>query len=485
MHRSAISDYTIYNDLCLINGHWVSAEDRQTIAVTNPLNDDWLANIPLLTSNQIDQAIAAAQQAYTTWKATSPHYRRDLLHRWKALILEYVEDIAKILVHEQGKPYSEALAELKYALSYIDYYADESIRTYGEIIPSPFQKAELSVIKEPVGVVGIIAPWNFPTAMFVRKLAPCLAAGCTCVLKPDERTPLSAFSLMKLAVEAGIPPGVINCVTGDAALIGAAMCASHAVRKISFTGSVAVGKRLMRDASQTVKKLTLELGGNAPFMVFDDADVESAVDGLMAAKFRNAGQTCVAANRVYVHRSVYEPFVALLLERMTRLKMGNGLDPDVLIGPMIDALAMSRLESYVQDSLAQGASVICGGTRWEENTHIYKPTLIVNVSDDMPVMSCEVFGPVVSVATFRGDEEVLKRANNTAYGLACYLYTNNLKRIAFFKTHLEYGMIGINTGIISSAVIPFGGIKESGFGREGARQGIDEYLVSKYICLQN
>jgi succinate-semialdehyde dehydrogenase/glutarate-semialdehyde dehydrogenase len=485
VNPTAITDLYAYNNLCLINGKWVSAEDQRTIPVTNPFNNAWLAEIPCLTSHQIDEAIEAAQKAYAGWKATPPSARREVLHGWKSIILDNIEDISKILVHEQGKPYAEAVGELQYSLSYIDYYADEAIRTYGEIIPSPFLNAEISVVKEPIGVVGIIAPWNFPTTMFVRKIAPCLAAGCTCVLKPDERTPLSAFALLKLAVEAGFPAGVINCVTGDAEAIGAALCASRVVKKISFTGSIAVGKQLMRESSHTVKKLTLELGGNAPFLVFEDANIDNSVNGLMAAKFRNAGQTCVAANRIYIHSAVYRQFIEVLLERMAKLKMGNGMDPDVSIGPIIDSRAMARLESYVQRSIAQGAKVIYGGAKWEENSNFYKPTVIVDVSDDMPVMSCEVFGPIVSISKFNSDDAVLVRANNTMYGLACYLYTENIKRISRFKQELQYGMIGVNTGVISSAVIPFGGIKESGFGREGARQGIDEYLVLKYICLQN
>lgn len=479
----SIKSFDIYENKCLVNGEWSEGE-AASIPVMNPYTGEVIDDVPGLNEMQIERAIDAAHDAFGAWMMTSPQERRRILHRWKDLIAEHLEEIARILVTEQGKPYAEAAGELKYSLSYIDFYADEAIRTYGEVIPAPFPGADVSIIREPVGVVGIITPWNFPTAMFVRKMAPALAAGCTCVFKPDERTPLSAFSLMKLAHMAGFPAGTINCVTGAPSMIGEVFCKSEKMRKISFTGSVKVGKQLMRQSADTLKKLTLELGGNAPFIVFEDANLDSAVEGLMAAKFRNAGQTCVAANRVYVHEAVHDLFIEKLKEKLTALRPGNGLDENIRIGPMIDAKALDKVMDLLNRSLDAGAALICGGTIWKENPNVMLPTLIINVSDDMPVMREEVFGPVVSVSAFKDEDEVVHRANDSEYGLACYVYSESVRRVSRVSHALDYGMVGVNTGIISSALVPFGGKKSSGFGREGGHHGIEEYMTTKYVCVQ-
>lgn len=477
-----LTDLSIFNSLCLINGSFTTSMNLNAISVFNPFNNKWLADIPDLTYDQVLTAIESAGKALLNWKDTSPYSRREKLHQWKTLILENIEPLSAILVSEQGKPYSEAISELKYSLSFLDFFSDEAIRIYGESIPSPFPNSEVMVIKEPIGVVGIITPWNFPAAMLMRKVAACLAAGCTCVVKPDERTPLSAFSLMKLAVDAGIPAGVINCITGDPALICDLLCTNKIVKKISFTGSTLVGKKVMNMASDTVKSLSLELGGNAPFLIFNDADVKRAIDGLMVAKFRNSGQTCISANRVYIHSSIYNECISYLLSQMAKLKMGSGFDPNVSIGPIIDAQALTRIEKFVDESVNLGAKIIFGGGRWEENLNFYKPTVIVDVCDHMPVMQNEIFGPILSISTFYNDAEALARANDSIYGLACYLYTNDLGRILFFENQLQFGMISVNSGAMSSAFIPFGGIKESGFGKEGSKYGMNEFLISKCVC---
>lgn len=478
-----ISSLDVFNDLCLINGEYLSSTNNSKIDVFNPFNREWLAAVPSLLSIQILEAIAFAQEAQIKWRGVSPYSRREMLKAWKTLILNNIESIAAILVSEQGKPYNEAVNELRYGASFIDFYADEAIRIYGETIPSPFPHAEVMVIKEAIGVVGIIAPCNFPVAMIMRNIAPCLAAGCTCVVKPDERTPLSAFSLMKLAVEAGFPAGVINCITGDSKLIGEILCTSNTIKKISFTGSTTIGKKIMCDSSASLKRLTLELGGNAPFVVFNDAILEEAVNGLMIAKFRNTGQTCISANRVYIQASILQDFIDCLMEKMKKLRMGSGFDPGVSIGPIIDSKSIARLEEYVSQSVELGAKIIYGGEKWDKNPNFYRPTIMIGAYDSMPIMKNEVFGPIVPISSFGSDDEILARINDSVYGLACYLFTKDFGRIMRFKTHLEYGMVGINTGFISSAFIPFGGIKDSGFGREGSRHGLDEYLNLKYICL--
>jgi succinate-semialdehyde dehydrogenase/glutarate-semialdehyde dehydrogenase len=473
----------VFNDLCLVNGQYVASANNRKIDVFNPFNREWLADVPSLVPIQILEAIAFAQEAQFKWRDVSSYSRREMLKVWKTLILNNIESIAAILVSEQGKPYNEAISELRYGASFIDFYADEAIRIYGETIPSPFPDAEVMVIKEAIGVVGIIAPCNFPVAMIMRNIAPCLAAGCTCVVKPDERSPLSAFSLMKLAVEAGFPAGVINCITGDSQLIGEILCTSNVIKKISFTGSTTIGKKIMSDSSKSLKRLTLELGGNAPFVVFNDAIIEEAVHGLMFAKFRNTGQTCISANRVYIHASILQDFIDCLMDKMTNLRMGSGFDPGVSIGPIIDSKSIARLEEYVLNSVELGAKIIYGGEKWDENQNFYRPTIMIDACDSMPIMKNEIFGPIIPISCFDNDDEILERINDSVYGLACYLYTKDMGRIIRFKNQLQYGMVGINTGLISSAFIPFGGIKESGFGREGSRHGLDEYLNIKYICL--
>lgn len=479
-----LKDKSLFKNLCLIGGEWIDSADNNYIAVVNPFSNEKIAEIPQLTPEQVDKAILSASNAFNSWKSILVTERTTLLKKWNDLILQNVDDLATIMVMEQGKPLKEAISEIKYAASYIEFYAEEAKRIYGDILPSPFPDTRIFIIKQPIGVVGIITPWNFPAAMLMRKVAPALASGCTCVVKPDKNTPLTALAIMELAIRAGIPKGVINVITGNSAEIGQAFTQNNLVKKISFTGSTEVGKLLMQNASHTLTRITLELGGNAPFIVFGDANIENAVTGLMDSKFRNAGQTCVCANRVFVHSSILAEFNSRLIEKVEKLKVGNGMD-DNDIGPMINQEAIEKIENLITDAILQGATILLGGKRHKLGNQFFEPTILANISSAMNIFCTEIFGPVVAIVSFDTVDEVIKLANDTKQGLASYFYTSDMNNIWKVAEALEYGMVGVNSGAISSALIPFGGVKESGFGREGSKYGIEDYLNIKYIHLKN
>jgi succinate-semialdehyde dehydrogenase / glutarate-semialdehyde dehydrogenase len=479
-----LKDKSLLHTLSLIDGEWTGSDDNRYLSITNPFSDEIIAEIPQVTNEQIEKAIQAAHTAFKTWKNILVTDRAALLKKWNDLILANAEDLATIMVLEQGKPLKEAIGEIEYAASYIEFYAEEAKRIYGDILPSPFADTRILIIKQPVGVVGIITPWNFPAAMMMRKVAPALASGCTCVVKPDKNTPLTAIALIELSVRAGIPKGVVNLITGNSAKIGEAFAKSKLMSKISFTGSTEVGKLLMKNSSDTLKKITLELGGNAPFIVFEDANIENAVNGLINSKFRNAGQTCVCANRVFIHKTILNEFCNKLTERVAELKVGNGLN-DIDIGPLINQEAIEKIEYLITDATNNGAEITTGGKRHKLGKQFFEPTILVNITPEMDIFCTEIFGPVVAIVSFNSVDEVIKLANDTRYGLASYFYSSNMNTIWKVAEEIEYGMVGVNSGSISSALIPFGGVKESGFGREGSRYGIEDYLNIKYIHLKN
>ena len=476
-----LSDKSLMKTGNFIAGEWLPATDENTqIPVINPADGQVVARVFKASKQLCEKAIASAKIAFTDWRNSSPKKRTNVLQAWNALLHQHKRDLALIMTMEQGKPLGEAEGEIKYAASYLEYYAEEVKRIKGDILPAPDRSSKIIVAKEPVGVVGIITPWNFPVAMFVRKLAPALAAGCTCIVKPDERTPLSALAVMELGRRAGIPPGVVQMITGDPPEIGACLATHPDVAKLSFTGSTRVGKHLMALAASTVKRLSLELGGNAPFIVFSDADIPAAVEGLIASKFRNTGQTCVCVNRVFVHEDIHDAFVSILKEKVKELRIGSGLE-GCDVGPMIDEQAMNKVERLVQDACQRGAEVCCGGQRMALGPHYYEPTVLSGVTREMDIFKEEIFGPVVSITSFTETEEVIRMANDTPYGLASYVYSKDASVIWRITEALEYGMVGVNTGSISTAWAPFGGVKQSGFGREGSAYGMDEYLQLKYI----
>jgi succinate-semialdehyde dehydrogenase/glutarate-semialdehyde dehydrogenase len=473
-----------------IAGQWCNGQAGARHGVSDPATDAVFTSVP--DSSQADAlaAVNAADIAFPAWRARSARERAQLLKRWHALIIANTEDLARLISREQGKPLAEARGEVAYGASYVEWFAEEAVRTYGDLIPEPARGKKLMVVKEPVGIVAAITPWNFPLAMIARKIAPALAAGCTVVAKPAEDTPLTALALVLLAQEAGIPPGVLNIVTASRAqtpeVVGVWL-ADARVRKITFTGSTAVGKSLARDSAATLKKLSLELGGNAPFIVFDDADLEAAVTGLMAAKFRNGGQTCVSPNRVYVQASVYSRFAELLRAKVSALRVGPAMQEDSQIGPMINARAVVKIEQHVQDALAKGGAVLCGGHRLQDSRlhgpHYFSPTLIGDANGAMQLAQEETFGPVVALFRFDDEAEVIRLANATPFGLAAYFYASNIARVWRVADQLETGIVGINEGAISAEVAPFGGIKESGYGREGSRYGLEDYMHTKYMCM--
>lgn len=482
---SLIQDTGLLHDQAFINGAWVSSSGAR-FAVTNPANGEALAQVVNCDAADMQQAISAAEAALPAWRAKPAKERSILLRRWNDLALAAADDLARILTAEQGKPLAEAKGEIIYGMSFVEWFAEEAKRTYGETIPSPWPDRRLMVLREPVGVCGAITPWNFPNAMITRKIAPALAAGCTVVIKPAEQTPLSALALAELAIRAGFPPGVINIVTADSEksiTVGKVMCESPVVRKISFTGSTAVGRILMAQSAPTLKKLSLELGGNAPFIVFEDADLDAAVEGALASKYRNAGQTCVCTNRFYVHQSVYEAFVQKLAARASQLVVGNGQDAGVQQGPLIDEAALAKVQEHVADAVSKGAKVLAGGAPHALGGTYFAPTVLAHVNNTMKVATEETFGPVAPVFSFTTDAEAVAAANAVEFGLAAYFYGRDIGRVMRVAEQLEYGMVGVNSGLISTEVAPFGGIKQSGFGREGAAQGIDEYLTCKYVCL--
>ncbi|MCS6930298.1 MAG: NAD-dependent succinate-semialdehyde dehydrogenase [Saprospiraceae bacterium] len=465
-----------------VGGRWQEAYSGRTFPVYNPATGEVLAEVADCGPVETNEAIAAAEAAFPSWRTKTAAQRANLLWRWYELILEHVEDLALLMTLEQGKPLAEARGEVRYGASFVEWFAEEARRAYGEIIPPHSSRMRLLVFKEPIGVVAAITPWNFPHAMITRKVAPALAAGCTVVVKPSEETPLSALALAELAERAGFPPGVFNVVTGlDADAIGRALTESPAVRKLSFTGSTAVGKLLMRRCADTVKKISLELGGNAPFIVFDDADVDAAVEGAIASKFRNTGQTCICANRIFVQNAVYEAFVAKFTEQVRQQKMGSGLEPGVTVGPLINQRAIEKVERLLSDALEKGARVLIGGVR--RTGTFFEPTVVCNVRPGMNLLTEEIFGPIAPIIAFDSEEEVIRMANDTIYGLAAYFYGRDVGRIFRVAEALEYGMIGVNTGILGTAVAPFGGMKQSGIGREGSHYGLEEFLEIKYVCL--
>src|SRR5215813_4318068 len=478
-----LKDPKLFRQQCYIDGAWVDADGWATIAVDNPATGDTLGTVPKMGADETRRAIEAADRALPAWRAKTAKERANILRKWFNLMMENQEDLAQLMTAEQGKPLTEAKGEIAYAASFIEWFAEEAKRIYGDVIPSVWPDRRLVVIKQPVGVCGAITPWNFPAAMITRKVAPALAAGCTVVIKPATQTPFSAFALAELAERAGVPSGVMNVLTGSAQEIGAELTSSPIVRKITFTGSTEVGKKLMAQAASTIKKVSLELGGNAPFLVFDDADLDAAVEGAMISKYRNAGQTCVCANRILVQDRVYDAFAAKLAQKVKALKVGPGTEAGVQIGPLIDDKAVAKVEEHVQDALAKGAKVLVGGKKHQLGGLFYEPTLLTEVNTKMKVTREETFGPVAPLFRFKTEEEGIAMANDTEFGLASYFYARDVGRIWRVGEGLESGMVGINTGLISNEVAPFGGVKESGIGREGSKYGIEEFVEVKYLCL--
>ncbi|WP_206997213.1 NAD-dependent succinate-semialdehyde dehydrogenase [Trinickia mobilis] len=468
-----------------INGEWHPAkgEGDDTYAVRNPATGEVITYVAKAGAAETSQAIAAAERAFPAWRKLTAKERGARVKRWGELMLEHREALAELMVREQGKPLAEARGEVGYAASFLEWFAEEAKRMYGDVIPSPRPDSKIVVTREPIGVVAAITPWNFPLAMITRKAGPALAAGCTMVLKPSEETPLSAFALAVLAEQAGIPAGVFNIVSGDAVAIGGVLTASPVVRKLSFTGSTRVGKLLAKQSADTLKKLSLELGGNAPFIVFDDADIDAAVQGAIASKFRNTGQTCVCVNRFYVQDGIYDAFMQALTAAVKKMRVGNGFEGDVEQGPLINEAALSKVERHVEDALQKGAQVLTGGKRHALGGTFYEPTVLANASKSMLLAEEETFGPVAAAFRFKTEEEAIAAANDTPFGLSAYFYTRDLGRAWRVGEALESGMVGINEGIISTEVAPFGGVKESGLGREGSKYGLDEYVELKYMMM--
>jgi succinate-semialdehyde dehydrogenase / glutarate-semialdehyde dehydrogenase len=485
---SLLADPTLLKTDALLNGAWVAAQNEAArFAVADPATGQVLAQVANLGAVDAAAAISAADKAGPAWRAKTAKERGAVLMKWFALLHQHADDLARIMTAEQGKPLAEARGEVVYGASFIEWFAEEGKRVYGETIPSTDANKRTIIIKQPIGVCAAITPWNFPIAMITRKVAPALAAGCTVVIKPAEQTPLSALAVAELAQRAGMPAGVLNVLCADSAnsvAIGDVLCSSDVVRHLSFTGSTEVGRILARQCAPSIKKLSLELGGNAPFIVFDDADIPSAVEGAMASKYRNAGQTCVCANRLYVQAGVYDSFVAQLAVAAAKIKVGNGFEAGIHQGPLIDDAALGKVQSHVADAIAKGASVVIGGQPLPAlGGRYFAPTVLSNVSADMLCAKEETFGPVAPVFRFETEAEVVALANNTEFGLASYFYSRDIGRVFRVAEALEYGMVGINTGMISSAEVPFGGVKQSGLGREGARQGLEEYVQTKYLCL--
>jgi len=480
-----LHDTQLLRHQCYLDGQWISADSGHFLAVIDPASGRLLAQVPDCGAAETQRAIAAADAAWPAWRARTAKERAAVLRRWYELILAATDDLAQLITAEGGKPLAEAKGEVAYGAAFVEWFAEEGKRAYGESIPSPAGDKRLLTIRQPVGVCAAITPWNFPLAMITRKVAPALAAGCPAIVKPAEQTPLTALALAELASRAGLPAGVFNVITGSAQsaiAIGGELTASPVVRKLSFTGSTEVGRLLMAQCAPTIKKLSLELGGNAPFIVFDDADVDAAVEGALIAKYRNAGQTCVCANRLLVQTGVYEEFAAKLAARVAQLKVGNGFDEGVVQGPLIEASAVDKVEAHIADAVAHGARVLTGGQRHALGGTFFEPTVLAGVTSAMRVAREETFGPVAPLFSFASEGEAIALANATEYGLAAYFYSRDVARCFRVGEALEYGMIGVNTGLISNEVAPFGGVKQSGIGREGSRHGLDEYLEIKYLC---
>ncbi len=481
--RLTLSDRQLFREACYIDGQWVAPDGGPTIAVDDPATGAVIGRVPRLGASDARHAIDAAARAFPAWQARPARERAAVLRRWFELMLAHQDDLARLMTIEQGKPLAESKGETVYAASFLEWFAEEAKRVYGDTIPAPQPDKRILVLKQPVGVVACITPWNFPLAMITRKAGPALAAGCTVVLKPASQTPFSALALAELAARAGVPAGVLNVVTGPAAEIGGELTSNPLVRKLSFTGSTDVGKVLMAQCAGTVKKLSLELGGNAPFIVFDDADLDRAVEGAIVSKYRNTGQTCVCANRLLVQDGVYDAFAARLVEAVRSLVPGDGLEAGATQGPLIDDRAVDKVESHVADAVAKGARVLVGGRRHARGGRFYEPTVLGDVTPAMAVAREETFGPVAPLFRFRSEAEAVTLANDTEFGLAAYFYGRDLARVWRVAEALEYGIVGVNTGLISTEVAPFGGVKESGLGREGSKYGLDEFLEIKYVCL--
>lgn len=483
LSKQELSDPSLLRQQAYINGHWCDAINGETSLILNPATQLPLARVPHMGAKETQSAIDAAAGALSAWRALTAKERSNKLKRWYELIIENSDDLALIMTQEQGKPLAEAKGEVAYGAAFIEWFAEEAKRIYGDTIPGHQGDKRITVIRQGVGVTAAITPWNFPIAMITRKAGPALAAGCTMVIKPAQQTPFCALALVELAHRAGIPAGVINVVTGDAIVIGNTLCESPVVRKLSFTGSTPVGITLMKQCAPTLKKLSLELGGNAPFIVFNDADIDAAVEGAMIAKYRNAGQTCVCANRIYVQANVYDEFAAKLAQAVTKLTLGNGLDSGVTTGPLINAAAVNKVQAHIDDALSKGAKVLVGGQRHPLGGNFFAPTVLTQVDASMRVAKEETFGPLAPLFKFTEVDDVIAQANDTEFGLAAYFYGRDISLVYKVAEALEYGMVGVNTGLISTEVAPFGGIKSSGLGREGSKYGIDEYLEMKYICM--
>ncbi|MGN2425933.1 NADP-dependent succinate-semialdehyde dehydrogenase [Klebsiella electrica] len=478
-----LNDLTLFRQQAFINGEWRDALSSDVITVTNPANGEVLGSVPKMGAEETRDAIQAAHRALPAWRQLTAKERAAILRRWFDLMMANQDDLARLMTLEQGKPLAEAKGEIGYAASFIEWFAEEGKRIYGDTIPGHQADKRLIVIKQPIGVTAAITPWNFPAAMITRKAGPALAAGCTMVLKPASQTPFSALALAELARRAGIPDGVFNVVTGSASAVGNELTGNPLVRKLSFTGSTEIGRQLMAQCAQDIKKVSLELGGNAPFIVFDDADLDKAVEGAMASKFRNAGQTCVCANRLYVQDGVYERFAGKLQQAVEQLRLGDGLQAGVTTGPLIDEKAIAKVQEHIADAVGKGARVITGGKVDSLGGNFFQPTILVDVPDGAKVAKEETFGPLAPLFRFTDEEDVIRQANDTEFGLAAYFYARDLSRVFRVGEALEYGIVGINTGLISNEVAPFGGVKASGLGREGSKYGIEDYLEIKYMCI--
>jgi len=481
-HALQLSNPDLLKQSCFIKDGWHSASDEAVLDVNNPFNSELIGTVPSLTTEDVNEAVAYAHDVQADWAAKTAKERAELLQKWADLIDANKEDLAIIMTAEQGKPLTESRGEVGYANSFIRWFAEEGKRVYGDVIPANSTQLRHVVLKQPVGVCAAITPWNFPAAMITRKVAPALAAGCTIIVKPATETPYSALALGVLAEQAGIPAGVIQVVTGKSSVIGDILTGDARIHKLSFTGSTEVGRTLMAQCAPTIKKLSLELGGNAPFIVFDDADLEKAAAGLIASKYRNAGQTCVCANRVYVQDSIKDKFLDVFVKKVAELKVGNGLEEGVDIGPLINKKALDKVQALLKDALDKGAKLVTGGSINDASELTYNPTVITDISSDMDIATEEIFGPIATIFTFKDEAEVIRAANDTIYGLAAYFYSSDYARSWRVTEGLEYGIIGHNTGLISTEVAPFGGVKQSGFGREGSKYGIEDYITTKYWC---
>ena len=478
-----LKDPKLFREQCYLDGAWTSADSRKTFPVVNPATGESIGSVPDMGAAETKRAIEAAERAWPAWRAKTAKERAAVLRKWFELVMANQDDLGLLLTTEQGKPLAEGKGEIAYGASFIEWFAEEAKRVYGDVIPPHQSDKRILVLKQPIGVAAMITPWNFPNAMITRKAAPALAAGCTVVLKPAEQTPFSALALAELAERAGMPKGVFNVITGDAPTIGKELCAHPTVRKLSFTGSTEVGRILMRQSADTVKKLSLELGGNAPFIVFEDADIDAAIEGAIASKYRNAGQTCVCANRIYVHDKVYDSFAAKLAEKVKGFKVGAGTEPGVVIGPLIDEQGMKKVEEHMADATAKGAKVLLGGKRHSRGGLFFEPTVLTNVTQSMRVSREETFGPVAPLYRFKTDDEAIAMANDTEFGLAGYFYSRDVGRVFRAAEAMETGMVCVNSGILSTEIAPFGGVKQSGLGREGSKYGIEEYVEVKYLMI--